>query len=130
MPNKLDYTVVKSDHIISLLNFLGKVCGRVVADMLPKWCEVYHILHKSHIGSRRQRSAFDIISRVVNRVQRTWSERKQAGILLMNVKGAFNHVSRNCFLRVMVVIAADGDLKRSTKSFKSNRRVGQFIDRQ
>lgn len=33
-PNKIDYTVVKLYRIISLLNWVTKVCGKMVANML------------------------------------------------------------------------------------------------
>lgn len=35
-----------------------------------------------------------------------------AGILLMNVKGEFDHISRNCLVQTMERIDADGDLMR------------------
>lgn len=44
-PNKLHFMSVKAYHMISLLNCLGKVCQKVVADMLAEWCEVNYIFH-------------------------------------------------------------------------------------
>lgn len=34
-PNTVDYIIVKSHRVISLLNYLGKVCEKVEAEMLP-----------------------------------------------------------------------------------------------
>lgn len=67
--NKLNYTTVKSYCVIGLLNFLGKVCEKEIADMLSEWCKVNHILHKGQMSSRHKRSAIDAIFRVVSRVQ-------------------------------------------------------------
>lgn len=68
-PNELDYTSIKAYRMINLLNSQAKVCKKVVADMLAKWCTVNHVLHSSEIGSRRQRSVTDTVARVVKRVQ-------------------------------------------------------------
>lgn len=51
-PNKMDHTTIKSYHVISLLNNLGKVCETVVADMLSEWFEVNHLLYEDQMGSR------------------------------------------------------------------------------
>lgn len=67
--NKLHYTDVKVYLLISLLNCLGMVCKKVVADMLAKLCEVNNLLHNSQIELRRQRTANDTLLRVVSIVQ-------------------------------------------------------------
>lgn len=59
--NKIDNTVVKSYLVISLLNCLGMVCRKVVAEMLADWCEVDNILNKGPMGSRRQRCIIDAV---------------------------------------------------------------------
>lgn len=62
--------MVKSYHVISILNCLGKVCKKVVADRLSKWFEVNHFLHDGQMGSRRLSSTIDVIAMVVDREQR------------------------------------------------------------
>lgn len=42
--NKVNYRVVKSYQVISLLNCLGKVSEKVAANMLENWCKIHHIL--------------------------------------------------------------------------------------
>lgn len=51
-----------------------------------------------------------------------------AGMLLMDVKGAFNHVSRNELMRKMEAMSADGDLVRWTGSFMEERKVSLVVD--
>lgn len=51
--NRLDYTRVKSYRIICFLNFLRKVCEKVVADVLAEWCEINHVLYECQMRSRR-----------------------------------------------------------------------------
>lgn len=68
-PNKIDYNVVKSYNVISLLNYLGKVCKKIAAEMLAGWSEVHYILHEGQMRLRRQQSAIDAVSRITQRVQ-------------------------------------------------------------
>lgn len=50
-PNKIEYMVVKTYRVISLLNFLGKLCEKVAVKMIVDWCKVHHILHEGQIRS-------------------------------------------------------------------------------
>lgn len=52
-----------------------------------------------------------------------------AGMLLMDVKGVFNRINRNCLLRTMENMGADGDLMCWTESFILGRCVVLVIDR-
>ena len=45
-PNKRDRTLVKSYRVISILNCLGKLVEKVVAEQLAKFCEINEKLHK------------------------------------------------------------------------------------
>lgn len=40
------YTVVKLYRVISLFNYLDKVCKKRADDMLADWCEVHNVLNK------------------------------------------------------------------------------------
>lgn len=48
-------------------------------------------------------------------------------MLRMDVKGAFDNLSRNCLLQTVEKIDADGDLMRWTESFMSDRNVSLVI---
>lgn len=127
-PNTLDYTVIKSYCIISVLNCLGKTYKKVVANMLFEWCEVNQVLHDGQMGFWTERSVINTIARMVATVQWAWAEGKLAGILLIHVKGIFNHISRNCLLHTTECLGADGDQMRWTVLFMSDTIVGQVID--
>lgn len=93
-PNKRDRTLVKSSQVISLLNCLGRVVKKLVAQQLAQFCKANRKLHKDQMGARNNRSALDAAAILVQKVQDIWKDRKIAGALLMDVKGAFDHVSR------------------------------------
>lgn len=51
------------------------------------------------------------------------------GMLLIDVKGAFYHIGRNCLTRKMEALGAEADLVRWTGSFMSERKVSLVVDR-
>lgn len=57
-----------------------------------------------------KKSAIDVISVLVYTIQETWKKKKLAGALFINVKGAFNHVSRSQLLKRIIEVGIDGDL--------------------
>lgn len=69
------------------------------------------------------------MARVFNWVQKAWAKGNLAGMLLIDVKGVFNHVSRNSLLITMDGKRADRDLVRLTESFMSDMSVDLVIDR-
>ena len=49
--------------------------------------------------------------------------------MFMDVKGAFDHVSKSQLLRRMVGLGIDGDLVSWTRSFLTDRKIQLTIDR-
>ena len=92
-PNKRDRTLVKFYWVISLLNFLGKVVEKVVAEQLLQFCKANGKLHKGKMGTRKHVLAIDAAALLIQKVQEVWQSRKIAKALFMDVKGAFDHVS-------------------------------------
>lgn len=75
------------------------------------------------MGAQKKRSAIDAVSVLVHTVQESWEEEKLAGALFMDVKGAFDHVSRSQLLKRMVELGIDGDLVAWTRSFLTGRKI-------
>ena len=78
--------------------------------------------------TQKERLAIDAVAMLVHTVQEKWSEKKLAGALFMDVKGAFDHVSRSQLLKCMIDLGIDGDLVAWTKSFLTNRKIQLVID--
>lgn len=74
--------------------------------------EIHHVLPEGEMRSRRWRSTIDAVTRVISPVQEAWVEGKLAGMLLMDVKRTFDHISRNCLLWSIEGMRADGDVMR------------------
>jgi hypothetical protein len=98
-PNKPDYTAIKAYRIVALLNCLGKIAEKLVARRLADLCE--NLLHKDQMGGRRQRSAQDAILALVHDVEQGWQQKLTTSALFLDVKGAFDNVSRVRLLETM-----------------------------
>lgn len=127
-PNKLDYTLAKSYKVISLLNCLGKVTEKVATELLSDWCERENGLHEGQTGSRKHRSSIDAVARFVQHAQESWARGNKTGLLLMDVKGAFDHVSKNCLLQHMEMKDVEGNIISWVQSFLTDRRLQLVID--
>jgi len=64
----------------------------------------------------------------MNRMQQAWQGKKVAGALLMDVKSAFNNVSRPILSRRLGELGIEPDLVRWTDSFMSDRKVRLVLE--
>jgi hypothetical protein len=84
------YSAVKSYTVILLLNCMGKVTEKVIAEMLSKPCKGQSGgLHMSQYGCRKGRSAIDAVGMLIVNVQAAWAQRQVAGALCMDIEAAF-----------------------------------------
>ena len=91
---KRDFGLVRSYRVISLLNCMGKVVKKVVAEPLSHNCESHSKLHPGQTGGREERLAIDAVAVLVHTVQERWEDKKLAAVLFIVVKGACDHVSK------------------------------------
>ena len=80
------------------------------------------------MGARKNRSAIDAVAILVQKVQDIWNNRQIAGTLLMDVKGAFDHVSRAKLAQRMADLGIDDNLIGWTQSFLTDRWIELVID--
>ena len=64
----------------------------------------------------------------MNRTQQAWKEKRVAGALFMDVKSAFNNVSKVHLGKRMEALGVEPDLVRWTGSFMSDRQVKLVLD--
>src|SRR6267378_4077628 len=123
-----EYSKTKGYRVISLLSCLGKVVEKVAAEAISRYCGAKGILHSSQMGSRKQRSAIDAVACLIQEVHEAWGEKRLAGTLLMDVKGAFPNTNPSRLIQCMVEVGIDGDLVSWVASFLSERKVQIVID--
>ena len=97
-PGKDDYTQPKSYRLIALLNTLGKALEAIVADRLAYLADTHGLLPIRHTGGRKLASTDHAIHFLLQRIYHAWSEDKVASLLLLDVSGAYDNVSRERLL--------------------------------
>jgi ribonuclease HI len=127
-PNKKDYTIPKAYRVISLLECLGKVVEKVVAEEVTSFCEKNHIFYKGQFGSRKGRGTSDALFSLVGFIEKTWRKKGVAGAIFMDVKGAFDRVSQETLIKALEDTGIDQNLVEWVSSFLSNRTAQLVID--
>jgi hypothetical protein len=129
-PNKPDYTVPKAYRPISLLNCLGKVSEKIMANRLSYMGETYGLLHREQMGGRGGRRAIDAVMALVHDVQQAKCNGKVLSALFVDVKGAFDHVSRTQLLLVLQSLGFPLPVLSWIETFLSDRSLALAFDGQ
>ncbi len=120
-PKKPDYSQPKAYRVISLLNCLGKVSERILARRLSYLAETTVLLHSSQIGSRLHKSAIDAALLLKNQVEVNKANKLKTSTLFLDVKGAFDHVSKNRLIQILVNLKLPISLIYWISSFLEDR---------
>ena len=127
-PGKPDYTKVRAYRVISLLDVISKLVERTAANLIADHLERKRGLHDGQYGCRKRRSSVNAVAVLTNRTQQAWTAKKVAGALLIDVKSAFNNVSKTHLGKRMEALGVEPDLIRWTGSFMSDRQVKLVLD--
>ena len=127
-PNKRDCTLVKLYRVISFLNCLGKVVKKLVLKKLLQFCEAQGKLHKKQMRGKKHQLAIDTAALMIHNVYKTWEDKQIAEALLIDVKGAFDYVSRAKLVQKMKELDINDYLIGWTQSFLTDRLVELVIN--
>ena len=98
--SKRNYSRPKSYRVIALLNCLAKVAEKIIASRLSYLAETTNLLYPDQIGSRARKSAIDAALSLTHDIQLARNKGLKSSAILLNIKGAFNHISRNKLLKI------------------------------
>jgi len=129
-PNKPDYSIPKSYRPVSLLNCLGKISEKIMASRLAYFAESQGLLHTDQMGGRQGRSAVDAVMALVHDIQQAQCNGKVLSALFVDVKGAFDHVSRTQLLLILQSLGFPTSVLNWIDSFLSDRQLGLAFDGQ
>jgi len=104
-PNKPDYTIPKAYRPVSLLNCSGKISEKIMAKRLAYNAETQGLLHSEQMDGRPGRSAVDAVMALVYDVQQAKCNGKVLSAIFVDVKGAFDHMSR---IQILLILQALG----------------------
>ena len=100
-PGKPDYSLPKAYRIITLLNCLGKIAEKIMTARLSHRSQVTDLLDKDQMKGRKQRLAVNAVMTLTHDIKLTNNESNTLSCLLLDVKGAFNHISIHQLLAIM-----------------------------
>jgi len=127
-PGKPDYSRVRAYRVISLLDVVSKLVERTAAPLITDHLERKQGLHDGQFRCRKRRSCIDAVAVLMNRTQQAWNRKQVAGALFMDVKSAFNNVSKTHLGKRMEALAIEPDLIRWTVSFITDRHIKLVLD--
>lgn len=97
-PGKRDHTLPTSYRPIALLSCLGKGLERLIARRISYCAQKFNILAQNQCGAVSRRSAVDLTTALICDVKSALGSGKIAGIVTVDVKGAFDGVLCNRLL--------------------------------
>jgi ribonuclease HI len=127
-PKKPDYSAPKAYRVISLLNCLGKVSERILAQRLSYLAETTHLLHPTQIGGRLKKSAIDAALLLTHEVEQNHQVGLKTTTLFLDIKGAFDHVAKNQLLAILKQLRLPINLISWVSSFLENRQLKLSFD--
>ena len=84
-----------------LLNCLSKIFEKIIATRLSYFVEYSNLLHNEQMKDRKNRSTIDVSLCLLHDIQIAESSNNFFSCLFLDLKDAFNHVSRN---RLIVIL--------------------------
>lgn len=129
-PKKPDYSNPKAYRPVALLNCLGKTLEKIMARRLGYMAERYNLLHKDQFGGRRQRNAVDAAMALAHEVDMAKKPKRMVSALFMDVKGAFDNVSKTRLLGTLSGMGLPQAVINWTNDFLSERKSGMAFDGQ
>jgi len=111
-PGRPDYSKVRAYRVISLLDVVSKLIECTVAHLIADHLECKCGLHNGQFRCHKRQSCIDAVAVLMNQTQQAWNNKRTAGTLFMDVKLAFNNVSKTYLGRRMEVQSIKPDLIR------------------
>ena len=127
---KSDYSIPKSYRIITLLNCLGKISEKIIAKRLSYLKQISNMLDFDQIDERKNRSAIDAVLNLTHDIQLALKQKLITSCLFLNVKKAFDHVSTNQLLIILIKLNLLIQLKNWVNNFMNNRSIALAFDDQ
>uniref|UniRef100_A0A9Q8PJT4 RNA-directed DNA polymerase from transposon X-element n=1 Tax=Passalora fulva TaxID=5499 RepID=A0A9Q8PJT4_PASFU len=102
-PQKEDYTKLKAYRPIALLNTLGKLLEKIIAERLTNLAEEHGILPEEQMGGRKQRVTLTAVELITEQIKTLWhfGNNKAATLLLLDISGAFDNVSHQRLIHIL-----------------------------
>ena len=120
-PNKPDYTVPKAYHPIALLNTLGKLLTKILANRLQHDAAEYGLLHRDQFGGIQKHSTIDaglvLMDFISEHRERGW----HTSVCAIDVAQFFPSISHDVMARILERLGFSQVLVTLVKSYFAGR---------
>ncbi|KAF7761993.1 hypothetical protein Agabi119p4_9985 [Agaricus bisporus var. burnettii] len=134
-PSKPSYDRAKAFRPIVLLNTLGKLIEKMIANRLQFESLEHQVIHSCQTGGICQRSTEDAATVLAHHVRAGWSKKKETSVLAFDIAQFFPSLNHNVLVKVLehsgfnskvVSFFSDYLVNRKTK-YKINNDVSEFF---
>ena len=101
---------MKSYYIICLLKYIDKILKKVVINELLRIYEKKSLLYFRQMGARKNKNVIDTVILLIYKIQRRWKKGEKIVTLFINIKNAFDHVSKKKLAKRITDLDIDKDL--------------------
>ncbi|KAI1000147.1 hypothetical protein K3495_g8053 [Podosphaera aphanis] len=122
-PQKPSYDTPKSYRPIALLNTMGKLLEKLVANRISDAAEKYNLLPDEQMGARPKRSTISAVELLTEQIHTIWGKNKKrvASLLSLDISGAFDNVSHERLIHNLKQKGIPLWITRFIKSFLEGR---------
>lgn len=96
---------------------------KIVAIKLLCYYRKFAQLYPKQIRAQKQQCAIDIVASLIHKVRKYWAEKELVAILFMDIKEAFDHMSKIRLVERMMAMGIDRDLIKWIRSFLTDRKI-------
>src|SRR3982075_990106 len=130
-PGKPSYSDPGAWRPIALLSTIGKVIEALTAQRLSKAAEEYHLLPKTQMGGRKNRSTETALELLTEQIHTLWPSKKHVATLLsIDISGAFDTVNHIRLLEILRKKGLPPWIVRWIRAFLKNRSTTLVIQNQ
>ncbi|KAH6015937.1 hypothetical protein HBI07_073830 [Parastagonospora nodorum] len=116
-----DAKVPTSYRPIAILNTIGKVYERIIANRLKTLAQTHNLLPATQFGAPGRNTTL-ALEHLLNGVYRGWLCKSKVSLLSLDLSGAYDHVDREQLLDTLISKGIPDWLVQIVWSFLSNRR--------
>jgi len=116
-----DAKVPTSYRPIAILNTIGKVYERIIANRLKTLAQAHNLLPATQFGAPGRNTTL-ALEHLLNSVYRGWLCKSKVSLLSLDLSGAYDHVDREQLLDTLISKGIPDWLVQIVWSFLSNRR--------
>ncbi len=127
--NKLNYSILKANRIITLLNCLNKIVKKLIAMQLSYIAKTNDkLLNFNQMKDRKQRSVINAVLNLVHDAQMAKSRENTLTYLLLDVKDVFDHVTLKQLIKILIKQKILINLINWVKCFLQNQIIDLAFD--